>query len=168
MTRALATSRRLLTSPTSLSVNAIDPERLTQGEYSYLGPGHLRRLPRELLGAPSYSSSSRSLTGPAVAAAHAVSPVLPGEPLRSGRDHRRRQAQPGSHGTGYRIEVLVVDGPEGGMRIITERPLHAPRGLLIGEPRCQRQRRVYAGRHASRADELAVLYPTLSDVLGPE
>src|SRR5215218_9896521 len=90
-----------------------------------------------------------------------ASPVLSYEPLRFGRYQRCRHAQPCSHSIGHSAEVVVVDAPEWRMRIVSKRPLYAPRGLLIGEPRCQLQRHVYFRRHARREDELAVLDPPL-------
>src|SRR5919112_4082097 len=63
-----------------------------------------------------------------------VSPALPCESLRFGRDRRRRQAHPGSYGAGDSVEVVLVDAPEGGMRIVAERPLHAPLGSAHALP----------------------------------
>ena len=54
------------------------------------------------------------------------------------------------------------------MRIVAERALNAPRGLLIGEPRRQVQRYVDADRYARRGDEPAVFYPPPTYILGPE
>src|SRR5215204_2017415 len=100
-------------------------------------------------------------------AGRSVSAVLLREPLRPSRYYWRRHAQPGSY-DGDCSGVVVVHTPEGWMRIITERALHAPRGLLIGQPRCQMQRHVDPRRYTRRADELAVLDPPLANVLHPK
>src|SRR3954447_4795996 len=126
------------------------------------------REPNKPAGAPVIAATSPRRLGGKLSEARRSLPGQLGQPLRSGRDHRRRKAHAGPPGSELAADALVVDAPERGLGVVAQPVLYLPGGLLVGQPGRKLQRHVYPRGDPGGRDEPAALDPPLADVRRPE